>query len=151
MLRSTLALIVVMSSASFLFSPIRAVQNLSPVGRWRTIDDKTGQAKSIVEIREVDGELRGTVLHVFAPPAPSANPLCEKCTDERRKKPVVGMEIMWGLTRDGAEYSGGRVLDPEEGKTYRCKLRVIDAGKKLELRGYVGISLLGRTQTWLRE
>jgi uncharacterized protein (DUF2147 family) len=61
------------------------------------------------------------------------------------------MEIMWGLTRDGAEYSGGRVLDPEEGKTYRCKLRVIDAGKKLELRGYVGISLLGRTQTWLRE
>lgn len=128
-----------------------AAQESSPIGRWRTIDDKTGDAKSIVEIREVNGELRGTVLEVFSPPAPSSNPLCEHCPGERRNQPIVGMEILWGLRKDGDEYSGGRVLNPEDGKVYRCRLRVLDDGARLELRGYVGISLFGRTQVWLRE
>ena len=61
------------------------------------------------------------------------------------------MEIMWGLRKSGNDYSGGRIMDPEDGKIYRCKLRLIDGGKKLEVRGYIGFALLGRTQTWLRE
>ena len=128
-----------------------SAQDMSPVGRWRTVDDKTGQTKSIVEITDVNGELRGTVVKVFAPPAPSDNPLCKKCPEPRKDKPVVGMEILWGLKRDGSEYTGGRVLDPEEGKIYRGKVRLLEAGKKLELRGYIGVSLFGRSQTWVRE
>ena len=126
-------------------------QASSPVGRWKTVDDKTGQVKSIVAIEDVNGEVRGRVDKIFAPPAPNANPLCDKCPDDRRNKPLLGMTIMWGLKKDGDEYTGGRVLDPENGKTYKCKLRVIEGGKKLELRGYIGISLIGRTQTWIRE
>lgn len=132
--------------------PVAAqAQTPTPVGSWRTIDDATGEAKSIVRIVETAGELRGTVTTVFAPPAPTDNPLCEKCPGDRRNTPVVGMEILWGLRRQGDEYTGGRVLDPENGNTYRCTLRVIDGGRKLELRGYVGMRLFGRTQTWVRE
>ena len=126
-------------------------QETSAAGRWRTIDDQTGQAKSIVRIVETDGELKGQVERVFSPPAPSAMPLCEKCISDLKNKPLVGMTIMWGMTKDGDGYSGGRVLDPEEGKTYRGKVRVVDNGRQLELRGYIGISMIGRTQTWVRE
>jgi uncharacterized protein (DUF2147 family) len=126
-------------------------QEASAAGRWRTIDDKTGQAKSIVRIIETNGVLEGRVEQVFSPPSPSAAPLCEKCSGDLKNKPIVGMTIMWDMKKDGAEYGGGRVLDPEEGKTYRGKVRVIDGGRKLELRGYVGIAMFGRTQTWSRE
>lgn len=126
-------------------------QNLSPVGRWRTIDDNTHQAKSIVRITEVNGEFRGTVEEVFAPPAPNTHPICKECRGDLKDKPVVGMTILWGLKKDGDQYTGGQVLDPENGKVYRGKLRVVDGGQKLELRGFIGFSLLGRTQTWTRE
>src|SRR6185436_1278069 len=106
-----------------------AAQDPSPVGRWRTFDDKTNQLKSIVEIFSAGGELRGRVVRVFAPPAKSPNPICEGCPGEFKDKPVVGMQIMWGLKKDGSEYSGGRVFDPENRKTYRCKLIVTDGGK----------------------
>jgi uncharacterized protein (DUF2147 family) len=128
-----------------------AAQGASPVGRWRTFDDKTNQAKSIVEIFSAGDELRGRVTKVFAPPARSPNPVCEDCPGEFKDKPIVGMQVMWGLKKDGTEYSGGRVFDPENRKTYRCRLLVIDGGKKLELRGFIGFSLIGRTQTWVRE
>ena len=126
-------------------------QGLSPAGRWRTVDDRNGQVKSIVVIDEANGEFRGRVDKIFSPPAPKANPVCEKCTGDKKGKPVLGMEIMWGLRKSGDEYTGGRVMDPEDGKIYKCKLRLIEGGKKLELRGYVGFSLIGRTQTWVRE
>ena len=126
-------------------------QNLSPVGRWRTVDDKTGQAKSIVRIIDNSGEIQGQVESVFSPPAVSTSPLCDKCSGDQKNKPIVGMRIMWGLKKDGDEFSGGRVLDPDEGKVYKCYIKVIDNGAKLQLRGYIGFSLLGRTQTWVRE
>ena len=131
--------------------PAVQAQESSPVGRWRTIDDKTGQAKSIVEIYVANGEYHGKVEKVFSPPAPKPDPLCEMCQGDRKNKPILGMTIMWGLKQNGGEYSGGQVLDPDNGKTYRCKLKVTDAGKKLELRGFIGFALIGRTQTWLRE
>jgi uncharacterized protein (DUF2147 family) len=125
-------------------------QDLSPEGRWQTIDDKTGVAKSVVVITVVNGEVVGSVEEVYAPPSPSTHPLCEKCPGDRKDKPIVGMRIMWGLKKDGDEFTGGRVFDPEDGKTYRCKIRVVDGGQKLEVRGFIGLSMFGRTQTWKR-
>jgi len=76
--------------------------------------------------------------------------VCAKCSDERRDQPVVGMEILRHLRPDGDEWSGGEILDPENGKTYRAKLKLADGGQTLVVRGYIGISLFGRSQTWIR-
>ncbi len=123
----------------------------SPVGLWRTIDDQTGQPKGLVRIREVDGQLVGKVEKAFPKPGEDPAPKCEKCDGPRHNQPVLGMTILWGLTQQGEEYQGGEILDPESGKIYRVKMKPIDGGKKLEVRGFIGISLLGRSQTWLRE
>ncbi|OGI66051.1 MAG: hypothetical protein A2W18_07960 [Candidatus Muproteobacteria bacterium RBG_16_60_9] len=122
----------------------------TPIGVWKTVDDDTGEPKSLVRIVDVNGELRGTIEKVFSPPAKKPDPICEKCEGERKDKPVVGMNIMSGLKKSGdLEWSGGEILDPANGKTYRCKVTVIEDGKKLEMRGYV--AFFYRTQTWLRE
>jgi len=130
-----------------------SAQDLTPEGRWRTIDDKTNMAKSIVTITLANGELQGVVERVFVPPSKEEHPMCTPCPGEFNDQPVIGMRIMWGLHRNGSdqEYVDGRVFDPDAGKIYRCKVRVVDGGRKLEVRGYVGMSLFGRTQTWLRE
>ena len=117
-----------------------------PLGTWKTIDDKTGQAKSLVEISEHGGEFRGKVIKLFQNP----EALCQKCDGERKDKPVLGMTIMWGVKKDGDTYSGGRIYDPKEGKEYSVKFKPIAEGKKLEVRGFMGVALLGRTQTWER-
>lgn len=121
----------------------------TPVGLWKTIDDETGMAKSLVRITDAGGELRGVVEKVFSPPASKPDPICDKCDGSRKDQPVVGMTIMWGLKQSGErEWSGGRILDPAKGKTYRCKVTVIDDGARLQMRGYV--AFFYRTQTWLR-
>ena len=123
----------------------------SPVGVWRTIDDKTGKEKSLVRIVEVNGELRGTIEKLFREPGEEQNPNCEKCHGEKKNKPVIGMMILTGLKRQGDEYAGGEILDPANGKTYKCKMWTSDGGKRLNVRGFIGVSLLGRTQVWVRE
>jgi len=128
-----------------------ATQELTPAGRWRTIDDKTGEAKSVVRLSVDNGELTGVVEQVFAPPAPSTNPLCEKCDGALKDKPIVGMRVIWGFRKDGDKYSGGRLLDPESGSVYKGTIALAEAGQRLKVRGYVGFSMLGRTQTWRRE
>ena len=120
----------------------------SPVGRWKTIDDITGQIKSIVQIREQNGVLYGAVVEVFNPPVP--HPLCLHCSGAFKDRPVVGLQILWGLRKSGAEWTGGQILDPENGKIYRCTLTLADHGQTLRLRSYIGFSLFGRTQRWLR-
>jgi len=120
----------------------------SPVGIWKTIDDDSHEARSLVEITERDGVLSGRVIELFPRPGEDPNPLCKDCQGERRDQPVIGMTILWNLHRDGDVWDGGEILDPEEGKTYRCRLH--PHGDKLEVRGYIGISLLGRTQVWER-
>jgi uncharacterized protein (DUF2147 family) len=127
-----------------------AAQSSTPVGTWKTVNER-GELEGRVRIVEVAGELRGTVEKVYAPPAPEANPLCIACSGERKDKPVIGMQILAGLRWDGEQYSGGEILDPNNGRSYRCLLRVTDGGRRLEVRGYIGISLLGRTQVWLRD
>jgi uncharacterized protein (DUF2147 family) len=120
----------------------------TPVGVWKTFNDPTGQPDGLVRIDELDGEFLGTVIEVFSAATP--NPVCDLCEGALKDKPVVGMTILRGLRRDGSGYGGGTILDPDEGRTYRCTAILLDGGRKLEVRGYVGLPLLGRTQTWIR-
>ncbi|HEY1206441.1 MAG TPA: DUF2147 domain-containing protein [Bryobacteraceae bacterium] len=118
-------------------------------GRWKTVDDKTGKPKGIVLIYEQNGEFFGKIESSIDPK--DANKICDLCKDERKNKPVTGMVVMRHMKRDGDEYGGGDILDPDNGKVYRCKAKLAEGGKKLIVRGYIGISLLGRSQTWTRE
>lgn len=138
-------------SLSLLALPLAAsAQQATPVGSWTTIDDDTGKPKSVVEIYEArSGELAGRVVEVLQSEQ-GDNPICSECKGDRKNQPVEGMVIMWGLERDGDVWEGGKILDPANGKVYSVKLTPIDGGEKLEVRGFVGFSLLGRTQTWQR-
>jgi len=123
----------------------------SPVGRWKTVDDSSGKAKSIVEIWEEGGKVYGKITALLDQPPNDLDPLCTRCEGDLKNKRVIGMTILSGLTKDDDEWSGGKILDPDNGKFYKCYIAVQDGGKKLKVRGYVGFSLLGRTQYWLRE
>jgi uncharacterized protein (DUF2147 family) len=138
--------------AAILAAPLAAwAQNDSPVGLWRTIDDETGKTKSLVRITENNGELSGKVEKLFREPGEEQNPKCVKCDGVNKDQPIIGMTILSGLKKDGDSYGGGQVIDPGKGKTYRAKITLTDSGKKLDMRGYIGTPLLGRTQTWVRE
>ena len=123
----------------------------SPVGVWRSIDDKTKQERSIIRITEQNGELKGVVEKIFDQPGDDPAHLCKECKDERKDKPIIGMAILWGLKKDGNAWAGGEILDPKNGKIYRCKITLSEDGKSLNVRGFIGISLIGRSQTWLRQ
>ena len=121
-------------------------QRTSPVGKWKTVDDNTGKVKSTVEIYEKGGKLFGKVLELFDPEKP--DPVCEECDedDPRHNKPIVGLEIIRNMKRgDNEKWEDGDILDPENGKVYRCKIWVEEGN--LQVRGY--IAFLYRTQTWL--
>jgi uncharacterized protein (DUF2147 family) len=124
---------------------------LSPSGLWRTIDDRTGKPRGLVRITEVNGEFQGKLEKTFPQPGEDPDPKCDQCSGSRRDQPVIGMTIIWGLIKHGEEYQAGEVLDPENGKIYRAKAKLEDGGKTLHVRGFVGISLIGRTQVWVRE
>ena len=117
-------------------------------GTWKTIDDVSGEAKSIVEVYEEEGKVYGKVVRILDPTAPE-NPICDACTGEDKDQPIIGLKFIKGLTKDGDEYNGGKILDPDNGKLYKCYITLEDADK-LKVRGYIGFSLLGRTQYWYR-
>lgn len=148
-LRPVLAIFTLLVAVSFGAQGAWA-KALSPVGKWKTIDDDTGKPKSIVEVWERDGKIYGKILSLFRKPNEDQDPVCDKCEGFRKDKRVIGMTIIWGLSEDGDEWSGGKILDPDNGKTYRCYIEVQDGGKKLKVRGYIGVSLFGRTQYWPR-
>ena len=124
----------------------------SPAGRWQTIDDETGKPKSIVEIWQAeDGSLSGKVAEILQSDQ-GPNPHCDACEGDRKGQPITGMTILWGLRPDGEDtWSGGEILDPGKGKTYRAKVTLQEHGEELEVRGYIGIEALGRSQTWIRQ
>jgi len=122
----------------------------SVLGRWTTFSDKTGKAESIVRLTEVDGEIRGTIETIYPRPNEDPNPKCDKCPDEFKGKPVLGLTFLWGLKREGAGLGAGKILDPEEGSIYHCRIELADGGKTLKVRGYLGVPLFGRTQSWQR-
>ena len=117
----------------------------SPVGLWKTIDDETKQAKALIRIVEQGGALLGRIEKVLTD---KADAVCDLCPDDRKGKPVQGMTILTGLKKDGDEWTGGEILDPNNGKTYRLRLKPHDGGKTLEVRGYIGPFF--RNQTWIR-
>jgi uncharacterized protein (DUF2147 family) len=127
-------------------------QSTSPVGTWKTIDDATKREKSLVRIVESGGVYSGRIERLLeSTMAPDA--VCKECTDDRKDKPVIGLLIIRNMKQsadDKTELEGGDILDPNNGKVYKAKMKLVDNGTKLEVRGFIGISLLGRTQTWIR-
>jgi uncharacterized protein (DUF2147 family) len=136
----TLFFIIVLSSIAF------SAFTQSAVGKWKTIDDNSGEERSIVEIFEKDGKIYGRIVKIFRKPGEDPDPVCDECEkdDARYKKKVIGMEIIQGMEKSGEQYINGNILDPENGKVYRCKLWV--EGNTLQVRGYWGPFY--RTQTW---
>ena len=128
-----------------------ALAESTPAGLWRTIDDHTGKEKSLVRIVEVNGEFRGTIEKLFREPGEDPNPNCDKCTGDKKNKTVIGMMILTGLKKDNSQWAGGEILDPQNGKIYRCKAWLENKGHDLHVRGFIGMALLGRTQIWKRE
>jgi uncharacterized protein (DUF2147 family) len=136
-------------------SPLRFARadasDATPIGYWKTIDDKTGKARSIVKIFEYKGELRGRIEKLLVPPKDDPNPICKKCPGDKKNRPVRGLEFMWGFKRDGQKWSDGHLMDPEDGNIYHGDMEVLDGGKRLKLYGYVRVVVkIGRSQIWTR-
>jgi uncharacterized protein (DUF2147 family) len=142
MLKTSIAIAALLMHAA-------AFAQATPVGLWRTIDDETKKEKSLVRIVEAGGVLSGSIEKVLDPA--KEKDLCDKCADERKGKPILGLNIIRNAKPDGEDktvWTGGEILDPNNGKTYRLRLKPVDGGKTLEVRGYIGPFF--RNQTWIR-
>ena len=147
-MRNTLLTCLAVSLFSLTLSVTASAAD-SAVGRWKTIDDDTGKPKSIVEITQAaNGSVSGRIVELINPSKP--NPSCDKCSDDRKDQPLVGLEIIRGAKKAEGKtvWEDGKILDPENGSTYTLKLTPTEAGNKLEVRGSIGP--FGRTQTWTR-
>ncbi len=141
---------IIILFVSLLFFSYAKAEEQSIAGFWKTIDDTTKKPRSIVQLYVKDGELRAKIVKIFLREGEDENPVCDKCPGDKKNKPAMGMEILTGMEKRGDEWSGGHILDPDSGRSYRCRMRLTDNGQKLDVRGFIGISLLGRTQTWIR-
>jgi uncharacterized protein (DUF2147 family) len=134
-----------------LFAAGTSFAQMTPVGTWHSIDDKTGEAKAEIQIADKDGALSGRVVKSLRND-PNAKKTCEDCKDDRKGQAIIGMEIIRGVKPDASGEnlwaSGGKILDPENGKEYTVKMVPLEGGKKLQVRGYIGPFY--RTQVWLR-
>ena len=142
-MKSTLAAILFASLA------LPALAQMSPVGTWHTMDEKTGEIKSQIVISEAGGVVSGKIDKVLRKDA-KPDAVCDECSDDRKGKPIVGLEIIRGAKKAAGKdvWEDGKILDPENGKTYALRMTPIEGGKKLEVRG--SIAFIGRTQTWVR-
>lgn len=129
------------------FSMIFNAQSQSVIGKWKTIDDETGKPKSVVEIYEKSGKIYGKVVEIFD--VNKKNKVCDECSGDDKNKPILGIMVIKGLRKDGKEYNDGQILDPNNGKLYKCFI-TLEENDKLKVRGFIGISLIGRTQYWYR-
>jgi len=129
----------------------QASSRSTPVGRWKTVDDITGKMTSVVAIWEQSGNLYGRIDRLLDVDPRDADPRCAHCEGELKDRPLIGLQILWDLQRAGKRWLGGGILDPGNGKYYKCSIALQDGGKKLRVRGFIGFPLLGRTQYWLRE
>lgn len=120
----------------------------SPEGLWTTIDDKTGKPRAQVQVNLVGGQLSGKIIKIY--PEAGDTGICSKCPGAFKNQAIEGIIFLWGLKKNGENtWEGGHILDPKSGKVYRAKLKL--SGNRLQVRGYLGVSLLGRTQTWQRK
>jgi uncharacterized protein (DUF2147 family) len=155
-LRHLLIGITLVGAAGLAWSQAKSVGEpeggaLTPVGVWKTIDDKTKTERAQIRLSEKDGVITGVIEALLAPDA-DRNAVCDKCTDDRAGKPMIGLEIVRDVKRadSGTLWEGGTILDAAEGKVYRVRMTPIDSGARLEVRGFVGAPMFGRTQTWIR-
>lgn len=133
--------------------PVTSVE-ISPIGNWKTIDDVDNKERAVIEVFEKNDQLFGKIVKTF--PRPEDKETCEKCPGDLKDAKIVGLEILKGVSREGQTktWSGGTILDPKNGKSYKVYLELQDDGQnknaKLKVRGFIGFSLLGRTQYWYR-
>ncbi|MEY4561281.1 MAG: hypothetical protein RLZZ618_558 [Pseudomonadota bacterium] len=126
----------------------------TPAGLWRTIDDATKKERSLVRVTDTNGVFSARIEQLADPAV--RDHVCDKCTDDRKGKPIVGLTIMRDVRKDtdsepaDVMWDGGHILDPENGKSYKVRLKLLEGGKKLSVRGYVGAPMFGRTQVWIR-
>lgn len=128
-----------------------AAAQATPAGLWKTIDDESKQEKSLVRIGEAGGVFSGRIEKLLDPAKQDA--VCDQCKGDDKDKPIAGLVIVRNVKAAATEpgqWDGGEILDPKDGKTYKLRIKTADGGKKLEIRGYIGTPLFGRTQTWLR-
>ncbi len=118
----------------------------SIIGQWETFDDETKEKKAVIEIYESNNLFFAKIVKSYVS---EKNAVCETCNGTRKGKPIIGLIIIENLKKDGDEFNDGNIIDPENGKTYKCYLELMDHSK-LKVRGYLGLSLFGRTQYWLR-
>ena len=135
----------ILLAITFIITSIFIGNSQSIFGKWKTIDDETGKEKSIVEIYKVDGKAYAKILQLLE--KGKEDKLCDKCKGDKKDKPIKGMIIINGLSEDGDEWNSAKILDPKTGKEYKCYI-TLDGENKLKVRGYIGFSLLGRTQYW---
>ena len=139
-------------AAGLLLAATLAHAQATPAGLWKTIDDETKKEKSLIRITEAGGVYSGK-LEKLLETTMRPDPVCEKCTDDRKDKPLIGMTLIKGVKHNDTDktlWDGGEILDPNNGKVYKVRLVPKDDGKKLDVRGYIGMPMLGRTQTWIR-
>jgi uncharacterized protein (DUF2147 family) len=132
----------------FLLFSVAFAKAQSVFGKWNTIDNETGKIESVVEIYKKDGKAYAKIIHIFN--EEDRDRLCDKCTGKDKNVPILGLVIVSGLEQDDDEWSGGKILDPKNGKYYKCYIK-LEEDNKLKLRGYIGISLIGRTEYWYRD
>lgn len=137
--------VLILVALGFLISFSSNAQSI--FGKWKTIDDETGKEKSIVEIYNVNGKAFAKVLQVLE--KGKEDKVCDLCKGDKKNKPVKGMVIIDGLSKDGDEWNNAKILDPKTGKEYKCYITLEDKNK-LKVRGYIGFALIGRTQYWSR-
>jgi uncharacterized protein (DUF2147 family) len=142
------AVVAILSLTTSGVEAAAAIDLTSPAGWWQPIDDKTGKPLGLIRIYEQDGLFFGRVEP--SSPDDDRSRRCSRCTDERRDQPVIGLLLIRNMRPQGDEYSGGDILDPDTGRVYGCKFRLTNGGRELIMRGFFGVSLFGRSQTWRR-
>ena len=146
-MKRTISSLIALSAGALLSTSVFAVSLNGP--QWQTIDDKTGEKKAVIQLTESGGKVSGKIIKVLN--KEKADALCTKCPGSLKNKPVEGLQILSGLKADGNnQWSDGKLVDPESGKTYSGKLTLSDNGQSLKLRGFVGTPVFGRSQTWQR-
>jgi uncharacterized protein (DUF2147 family) len=145
--RSMVAAAVLLIAAAGL--PLRAAEPTA-VGLWEQVDEKTGKPESWFKITERNGVYEGVIAKIFFKPGEDPNWVCDKCQGAEKGRPVLGLMLIKGMRRNGLSYENGTIMDPRDGQVYRALMRVSPDGGKLEVRGYLGISLFGQSQMWNR-
>ena len=151
-MKVSLQMLVVMSAIIMLGAAGASLRAAEPsaVGLWEQVDEKSGKPESWFKITERNGAYEGNIVKIFFKPGEDENWVCDKCEGAERGKPVLGLALIKGMQRSGSSYENGTIMDPRDGAVYRALMKLSPDGQKLEVRGYLGISLFGRSQVWNR-